>query len=251
MMRMTDMVKHLLIINIIFFIGSYLVPNSTDLLALHYFENDKFKFWQPITHMFMHAGFGHILFNMFTLIMFGSALEQMWGEKKFLFFYFSCGIGSFLLQTGIHYLEFHHSLNLLIENGIDKQEVYQVLNEGKYNTDWIEYLSSRNFDGLAKSFLSISLGASGATSGLLVGYAFLFPNSELSLLFFPVPIKAKYFVMGIFGLDLFLGMQGSPLFGSGNESNIGHFAHLGGALIGFIMMWYWKKNQFDKNRWDR
>ena len=106
-MRMTDMVKHLLIINIIFFVGSYIAPQAQDLLALHYFENDRFRLWQPLTHMFMHGGIGHIFFNMFALIMFGSTLEQFWGGKKFLFFYISCGLGAMLLHTAVNYYSVH------------------------------------------------------------------------------------------------------------------------------------------------
>lgn len=250
MIRMTDMVKHLLIINIIFFVGSYILPNSTNLLALHYFESDKFQFWQPITHMFMHGNIMHIFFNMFALVSFGSALEQMWGSNKFLFFYFSCGIGAALLHTGVNYYQFHNGLNVLLENGIDKEFVFEILNQGKYSTNWTEYISQSSLDGMVSSFLAPAVGASGAIYGLLVAFAFMFPNAELALMFIPVPIKAKYFVPGLLTIDLYLGLQGSSLFGSGG-TGVAHFAHLGGALVGFLMMWFWKKNQFDRNRWDR
>jgi membrane associated rhomboid family serine protease len=99
------------------------------------------------------------------------------------------------------------------------------------------------------SFNTPSLGASGAIYGLLTAFAFMFPNAELALLFIPVPIKAKYFVPGIIAIDLFLGFKGNSLFGNGG-TGIAHFAHIGGALCGFLMMWYWKKNSFNKNRWD-
>lgn len=251
MNNMTDTVKQLLIINVLFFIGSYLVPQSQELLVMHYFESEGFKVWQPITRIFMHLSLGHIFFNMIALISFGSALEQIWGAKKFLFFYFSCGIGAVLFSSMINYFEFHNSLNILIENGLDKQEVYQILSNGQYNTGWQEILTDNEFNGLVKTYSSRSFGASGAISGLLVAFAFMFPNLELSLFLIPIPIKAKHLVIGIFTLDLILGIQGSSLISSGFETKIGHFAHLGGALIGFIMMWYWKKNQFNKNRWDR
>lgn len=250
MMNMTDMVKHLLIINIIFFVGSFMVPNSSELLALHYFESDKFRIWQPITHMFMHGGLMHIFFNMFALVSFGSALEQFWGGKKFLFFYLSCGIGSMLLHTGVNYYMFHHTLDILVENGINQSEIFKVLNEGKYNTQWLEVISQSSIDSMASAFLTPAVGASGAIYGLLVAFAFMFPNAELALMFIPMPIKAKYFVPGILLVDLFLGLKGDSLFGSGG-TGVAHFAHLGGALCGFLMMWYWKKNQFNNNRWDR
>lgn len=249
-MRMTEMVKHLLIINIIFFVGSYLVPATQELFALYYFENDKFHFWQPLTHMFMHGGLMHIFFNMFALVSFGSALEQFWGGKKFLFFYFSCGIGAMLLHTGVNYLLVHHGLDVLVANGFDKGAIYETMNLGKYGTEWSQFMSQSSLDNMLSSFLIPAVGASGAIYGLLVAFAFMFPNAELALMFIPMPIKAKYFVPGILAVDLYLGLQGASLFGSGGGTGVAHFAHLGGALFGYIMMWYWKKNQFNNNRWN-
>lgn len=248
-MRMTDMVKHLLIINIIFFVGSFLAPQAQELLALHYFENDRFRIWQPLTHMFMHGGIGHIFFNMFALVMFGSTLEHFWGGKKFLFFYISCGLGAMLLHTAVNYYSVHEGVSILIENGFSKQDIYSIMNEGKYNTQWQEFLSPSSLQNMVQGFIGVAVGASGAIYGLLVAYAFMFPNAELMLLFLPVPIKAKYFVPGLLLIDLYLGLNGNPILGG--STGIAHFAHIGGAIIGFIMMWYWKKNQFDRNRWDR
>lgn len=247
-MRMTEMVKHLLIINIIFFLGSYLVPQAQELLALHYFENDRFRFWQPLTHMFMHGGIGHIFFNMFALVMFGSTLEQFWGGKKFLFFYISCGLGAMLLHTAVNYYSVHEGISVLVENGFSRQEILSIMNEGKYNTNWQEYLSPSSLQNMVQGFIGIAVGASGAIYGLLVAYAFMFPNAELMLIFLPVPIKAKYFVPGLLLIDLYLGVNGNPILGG--STGVAHFAHIGGAIVGFLMMWYWKKNQFDKNRWD-
>jgi len=266
MNNMTDTVKQLLIINVLFFIGSYFVPQANELLSLHYFESDGFKFWQPITHMFMHGSLMHIFFNMFALVSFGSALEHFWGAKKFLFFYFSCGIGAALIQSGINYYEFHSFLNSIdidfISNDL-KSIVSTEMQNGNYFDPSLfynnsqEYLlkyninidSSQFYDlfSIASINQSTMVGASGAIYGLLVAFAFMFPNAELALMFIPVPIKAKYFVPVIVLLDLFSGVTGYSIFGGG----IAHFAHVGGALFGFIMMWYWKKNQFDKNRWDR
>lgn len=246
MNNMTDTVKQLLILNILFFIGAQFVPQATDLLALQYFESDKFKLWQPISHMFMHGDLMHIFFNMFALVSFGSALEHFWGPKKFLFFYFSCGIGAALIHSGINYYHFHDGLNTLISNGFKETEILNLINEGKFMTSWQAVLSSNTFENMIGA-LTPTVGASGAIYGLLVAFAFMFPNAELALLFIPVPIKAKYFVPGIVLLDLFSGVTGYSIFGGG----IAHFAHVGGALFGFLMMWYWKKNQFSKNRWDR
>lgn len=246
MNNMTDTVKQLLILNILFFIGAQFVPQATDLLALQYFESDKFKLWQPISHMFMHGDLMHIFFNMFALVSFGSALEHFWGPKKFLFFYFSCGIGAALIHSGINYYHFHDGLNTLILNGFKETEILNLINEGKFMTSWQAVLSPNTFENMIGA-LTPTVGASGAIYGLLVAFAFMFPNAELALLFIPVPIKAKYFVPGIVLLDLFSGVTGYSIFGGG----IAHFAHVGGAFFGFLMMWYWKKNQFSKNRWDR
>ena len=265
MNNMTDTVKQLLIINVLFFIGSYLVPQANELLSLHYFESDGFKFWQPITHMFMHGSPMHIFFNMFALISFGSALEHFWGAKKFLFFYFSCGLGAALIHSGVNYYEIHALLNQLENTSITSADIHTIL-----NTDFVsgnQYYGKLLYENAAATLdklkindtdfgllfnaavktQSAAVGASGAIYGLLVAFAFMFPNAELMMMFIPVPVKAKYFVPVIVLLDLFSGVTGFSLFGG----NIAHFAHVGGALIGFIMMWYWKKNQFDKNRWDR
>ena len=246
MNNMTDTVKQLLILNILFFIGAQFVPQATDLLALHYFESDKFKLWQPISHMFMHGGLMHIFFNMFALVSFGSALEHFWGPKKFLFFYFTCGLGAALIHSGINYYYFHDGLNTLVLNGFKETEILNLINEGKFMTSWQAVLAPDTFENMIGA-LTPTVGASGVIYGLLVAFAFMFPNAELALLFIPVPIKAKYFVPGIVLLDLFSGVTGYSIFGGG----IAHFAHVGGALFGFIMMWYWKKNQFNQNRWDR
>ena len=246
MNNMTDTVKQLLILNILFFIGAQFVPQANDLLALHYFESDKFKLWQPISHMFMHGGLMHIFLNMFALVSFGSALEHFWGPKKFLFFYFTCGLGAALIHSGINYYYFHDGLNTLVLNGFKETEILNLINEGKFMTSWQAVLAPDTFENMIGA-LTPTVGASGAIYGLLVAFAFMFPNAELALLFIPVPIKAKYFVPGIVLLDLFSGVTGYSIFGGG----IAHFAHVGGALFGFIMMWYWKKNQFNQNRWDR
>jgi len=248
MMNMTETVKQLIIINVIFFVGSMLVPAAGDFLALFYFENANFKVWQPLTHMFMHGGIMHIFFNMFALFSFGSALEHFWGGKKFLFFYISCGLGAAALHTAVNYYEFHQGLSVLAENGFKQDAILATLAEGKFDTRWQEVMSASNFTSFMQSYLTPAVGASGAIYGLLVAFAFMFPNAELALLFIPVPVKAKYFVPGLLVLDLYLGLTGKSIFGG--PSGIAHFAHIGGAIVGFIMMWYWKKNQFNENRWD-
>lgn len=207
-MTITPTVKQLLIINVLFFIGSqYIGEMAYNYFALFSFESPNFKIYQLLTHMFMHGSISHIAFNMFALYSFGSTLEQFWGSKKFLFFYISCGLGAGIINNLVN----QYFLN---------------------------------------DITTVAVGASGAIYGLLVAFAFMFPSAELAMMFIPVPIKAKYFVPGIIAVDLFLGLKGSSIFGSGG-TGVAHFAHIGGALIGFAIMWYWKQNQFDKNRWDK
>ncbi len=248
MRNVTETVKQLIIINILFFIGTQLVSGPAyQYLALFFPENPAFKAWQPITYMFMHGGFMHILFNMFALYSFGSALEQFWGSKKFLFFYISCGLGSALVHTGVNYYHFQEGLNTLLSNGFSKVEILQLLNEGKIDTRWQELLTVSQFQNFTSVYIGTAVGASGAIYGIIVAFAFMFPNAELGLMFIPIPIKAKYFVPGLVLVDLYLGISGKSIFGGGG---IAHFAHVGGALFGFLIMWYWKKNQFNSNRWN-
>jgi membrane associated rhomboid family serine protease len=252
MMNITPTVKQLLIINVLFFIGSMIVGEPAyKLLSMYFFESPDFHFWQIFTHMFMHAplpNIMHIAFNMFALYSFGSALEHFWGGKKFLFFYISCGLGAALLHTGVNYYFFENGISTLVANGYQKVEILKILSEGKFDTKWQELLTPSDFQAFMGAYLGNVVGASGAIYGLLVAFAFMFPNAELALMFIPIPIKAKYFVPALLLIDLYLGVSGGSLFGG--SSGIAHFAHLGGALVGFVMMWYWKKNQFDSHRWN-
>lgn len=250
MMNLTDTVKQLLIINVIFFFGtSFVGVPAYEMLSLYFPENPKFYFWQPLTHMFMHGGFSHILFNMLGLWMFGSVLEQMWGGKKFLFFYISCGLGAAALHIGINYFSWHQALGILADNGFSPDQVIATLRgpEG-YNPEWENFLTPSQIDNFIGGYVRPSLGASGALYGIMVAYAFLFPNNEMMLIFLPIPIKAKYFVSGLVIIDLYLGLRGRSIFGGGD--GIAHFAHIGGALVGYIMMYYWSKNSFNNRRWN-
>jgi len=272
MMNMTETVKQLIIMNVLFFVGTMALGDFNPdnpayrILALYYPENNNFELWQPITHMFMHGGFMHIAFNMFALYSFGSALEHFWGGKKFLFFYISCGLGAALLHTTINYIQIHSLLDSVSSLNLSESELQLILNadykslfdsNGHLTGNIATILSKANctqeqFNILAEASgisKSTAVGASGAIYGLLTAFAFMFPNAELALMFIPVPIKAKYFVPGILAIDLFLGLKGSSIFGSGG-TGVAHFAHIGGAVTGFLMMWYWKKNQFNKNRWN-
>jgi membrane associated rhomboid family serine protease len=245
MQNITDTVKHLLIVNVIFFIASLSLGDIVfDLFALHYPSNSKFQFWQPLTHMFMHGDLGHIFFNMFALYMFGIPIEQMWGRNKFIFFYLSTGFGAASLQLGLYYFQISEISELLVSMGQTKSQIATFFETRDISYVLIEQIGrDRLLSGLS-SFNSVMVGASGALYGVLVAFAFLFPNARLMLLFPPIPIKAKVLVPLLILGDLFFG------FTSYSIGPIAHFAHLGGAITGLIMMWYWKKNQFDQNRWD-
>lgn len=245
--RMTDTVKVLLIVNIIFFIGTLTVGDYTyKLFSLWFFQNDNFGVWQVITHMFMHGSFMHILFNMYALWAFGSPIEQMLGKNKFLFFYFSCGIGAALIHSLVNYFHVQSGFNILLDAGMTPGNIQQMLETGQYSTSILETVSRDTMESMYIAYNTPAVGASGAIYGILVAFGMLFPNVSLFLLFVPVPIKAKIFIPVLIAIDLFSGFTGYSLFGGG----IAHFAHVGGALFGFIMMWYWRKNQFNQNRWD-
>jgi membrane associated rhomboid family serine protease len=244
MRNITENVKHLLIINIILFFATITLGDQVyDWLGLHYPGNPKFQPWQIITHMFMHGDIGHIFFNMFGLVMFASPLEQMWGKNKFIFFYLSTGLGAALLQLTLYYYQI---------NGLNETFISYGLNESEINTFYqtrylpallIEKISNSYLSLGVSSFNSIMVGASGALYGVLVAFAMSFPNAQLMLLFPPIPVKAKILVPVLIIGDIFFG------FTSYSIGPIAHFAHIGGAFTGLIMMWYWKKNQFNKNRW--
>ena len=249
MMNMTPVVKQLLIINIIFFIGCALVPAAEPFFVLFFPANPEFQIWQPITHMFMHGSIMHIAFNMFALYSFGSTLEHFWGGKKFLFFYISCGLGAALVNFAVNYYYYQDGLNILIANGYSKADILQVLNEGKIMVRWKDLLSVSEFDNFTHAYGGVVLGASGAVYGLLVAFTFMFPNAELALMFIPIPIKAKYFVpIYMLLYDGFFGILGGSFLSI--SDGVAHYAHIGGALFGFLIMWYWKKNQFNNNRWN-
>lgn len=205
--QLTDVVKNLLIVNILFFLGTIMLGDlERASLALWYFEGPGFRPWQIATHFFMHSDFGHLLFNMMVLVFLGPALENYFGAKRFLIYYFVSAAGAAILYTAVQFFELH----VLLDEGIKVSRVW---------------------------------GASGAVYGILAGFALKFPHQKLGLLFIPVQIPARVFVMLIIAWDLFAGL------GSFN-TGIAHFAHLGGALAGYLLIRYWEKHS-NHNRWDR
>ena len=238
MPKLTDAIKHLIILNVImYFAPQFLNLDLTNIFALHYPKNEHFGFWQYVTHIFMHGGSMHLIFNMYALWAFGTPLEQMWGKSKFLFFYFSAGIGAGIIYTLVNYYQFNGIYEQLINMGISSSEIQNVLTTGQYD-DSIISLSNKTMSEFYSLYHTPAVGASGAVYGILVAFGLAFPNAKLALIFFPIPVAAKYFIpIMIFG-DLFFGVTKYSI------GNIAHFAHIGGAVIGFIIAWYWKKNQF-------
>lgn len=225
-------VKNLLIINALFYFATYFVFNEMDInlteyLALSYWEADSFKPWQFITHLFMHGQDpGHLIFNMFGIWMFGSAIENHWGSKRFLNYYLLTGIGAAILYYAFQHFQIVNLESLISQDYIDLVQQKGLKRDTQYPIDVIEYYYK--FNGAA-------LGASGALYGILLAYGMSFPNHKIHL-YFLIPIKAKYLVIGYGAIELFRGLQNNPM------DNVGHFAHLGGMLFGFIMIRYWRKN---------
>ena len=227
-------VKNLIIINVLFYIASYILElkgiRLSSTLGLYFPLSENFGLHQIFTHMFMHGGLTHIFFNMFALYMFGRVLESVWGSKRFLIYYLITGVGAAILHSFVNFLEYQSLVSKMSPETIEyvKTEGPNLWNEGKNFSDV--------FAGKLNMLLNIpTVGASGAVFGLLLAFGMLFPNTQLMLLFPPIPIKAKYFVMGYGAIELYLGF-------SHPGSNIAHFAHLGGMLFGFILIKYWKKN---------
>ncbi|MEX0314453.1 MAG: rhomboid family intramembrane serine protease [Allomuricauda sp.] len=242
--RLTEAVKHILIINVILFFATQLYGDQMyQWLSLWFPKNGNFQWWQVVSHMFMHGNLMHIAFNMYALWAFGTPLERVWGRNKFLFFYFSAGLGSAMLHTGVNYYLFSEGLNALVNAGMTEQQVLDIIARGQYSPDWYNIADRNTIQNFLSAYNTPVVGASGAIYGVLVAFAFMYSEAKLMLIFLPVPIKAKYFVPLLLAADLFFGI-------SNVNTGIAHFAHIGGALIGFIMMWYWKKNQFNQNRWD-
>lgn len=246
--RITETVKVLLIANILFFLGSqFLGDFAIKTLALWFPENDNFGIWQVVTHMFMHGSVSHIFFNMFALYMFGSVLEQSIGQQRFLFLYFSAGLGAAGLQILFSYLSFNPAFQAYLDAGIQPETIYRSL-ETAVQTNQYQFFHNvpqEMTKQLTDNYITPMVGASGAIFGVLAAFAVIYPNLPLYIMFIPIPIKAKYLIGGYFLINVYSAVTGNTLLG---PSNTAYWAHIGGAVIGFITMYYWKKNQF--NRWN-
>lgn len=230
-------IKVLIIVCIVLFIITYFVPGlegpMIENLALYFPLQENFQIWQFVTNIFMHGGFAHIFFNMYALWAFGSPLEQIWGQKKFYIFFFLAGIGAALIYILINYFRFNNIYNDLIASGMTAEQISDFLRTP------IREAGEGRVQELKEIYRIPVVGASGAIYGVLVAFGILFPNAKLFLIFLPVPIAAKYFIPALIALDLFSGVTGFSIFGGG----IAHFGHVGGAIIGFLLMWYWRSKE--------
>lgn len=239
-------IKVLIIICVALFAVTFMVPDMQAVMfenfALYFPKNEHFRIWQFVSNIFMHGGFAHIFFNMYALWAFGSPLEQIWGRKKFYLFFFLAGIGAAVIYTLVNYYQFNNIYEQLIAVGASPSDINLLLQEGRYNPAWLDAVPESKLEELRNLYRIPVVGASGAIYGVLVAFGTLFPNAKLFLIFLPIPIPAKYFVPALIGLDLFSGVTGFSIFGGG----IAHFGHVGGAIIGFLLMWYWRQREKPK-----
>ena len=236
MNQITSAVLVLISINVLLFgINSITTFELNQWFALYYPDHPNYGLWQYISSMFMHGSVPHLLFNMFGLYMFGSALERVWGSQKFLFFYFAAGIGAGIIYTLVNYFQFTTAFETFLSLGLTNYQIQDILETARYNAQ-TPGLKVDMLTAFYSTYHTPMVGASGAIYGVLVAFAIRYPNTKLFLLFIPFPIAAKFFVPVLLLLDLFSGVTGFSLFGGG----IAHFAHLGGALVGFFLVLYWR-----------
>ncbi|MFN8261268.1 MAG: rhomboid family intramembrane serine protease [Chitinophagales bacterium] len=221
MLDMTPVVKNLLLLNILVFIACFLYPNLTEILAMHYPSNPEFKPWQLVTHMFTHGGFMHIFFNMYALYNFGSILEneRVLGSQRFAFLYLFSGLGAIFFHLAVSAsIAYYHTGSILFDN----------------DTVAPLHLGAGAIKSLSEIYYQSLVGASGAIYGLLAAFGFLFPNTPLMFMFIPVPVKAKYLIpIVIIAYDVAFAQVGLD--------NVAHYAHIGGALFGFLLVLFWNK----------
>lgn len=216
-------IKNLLIINGLVFLATMAFPDLLGKLALYFPTSPNFQPYQIVTHMFTHGSLSHIFFNMFALWMFGAMLENVWGPKRFLTFYLITGLGAAFLHMGFNAYELQHAVGTLTPD--------VTINGDYYTGNFSEHQMSK-----IASCWAPTVGASGAVYGILIAFGMLFPNT-LIYLYLLIPIKAKYLVVILIAIEIYMGFVNSP------TDNIAHFAHLGGALFGFLLVKYWSRDK--------
>ena len=221
--------KNLIIINLLCFFGAFVAErygiDLNDVLGLHYFESEKFRLYQLFTYMFMHSGFEHIFFNMFAVWMFGRILETVWGPSRFLFYYVLCGVGAGLVQEVAQYFDFMPYM-------ADMAQLSTYASDAVIPIHGVSHTAAQWLTMYERVISVSTVGASGAVYAILMAFGMLFPNQELFIFPLPMPIKAKWLIIGYFVIELGLGIM--------NNDGIAHFAHLGGMVFGFLLIVYWK-----------
>lgn len=239
--RIPPVTKNLLMVNILVWAVSALFPGvgaSLDTrLSLHYVESPDFNAIQLFTYMFLHSGFTHLFFNMFALWMFGSVIEHALGSKRFLLYYLSCGIGAALIQEGVFAI-----MLIKYHNMFPPEEFENIVRIGCRYMHNSQTFADPTLAAINSLVNSPTVGASGAVYGILLAFGMLFPNQPIYLMFIPIPIKAKWMVLGYGALELFFGI-------SGTASGVAHWAHLGGMIFGVFMILYWKNRGDLNDRW--
>lgn len=240
MNRLSPAVLGLVIANVVVFAAGSLIRQGNDWLvtkgAFWFPGNENFALWQAVTYMFLHGSVGHLFFNMFGLVSFGSLLERQWGTRRFLVFYFLCGVGAALIHTGVSHYQYHILQERLIAHGLTPASITALLTDGGGDIP-VDESMKRDLVDLYRIYAAPMLGASGAIYGVLVAFGLLYPNAKLALMLVPIPIAAKIVIPILLALDLLSGVTGFSLFGGG----VAHFAHLGGAFIGFVLMMLWRR----------
>lgn len=235
--NLPPVVKNILLLNIVMFVIKFIgeaqgIP-MTRLLGGYVFNSPFFEPYQMVTHFFMHADLFHIFFNMFALVIFGSILEQSWGPKRFFIFYFATAIGAFIFHQVAGYIEVKSIESQILAYDGDIYALREYIQNGLNNNMRFNNTLERDY---AVGVGVPVVGASGAVYGLLVAFGYLFPNTRLMLLFPPIPVKAKYLVMFMVGIAIYNSFINNP------GDNVAHLAHLGGAIVGFIIVLFWQKS---------
>ncbi|MCA6067214.1 rhomboid family intramembrane serine protease [Chryseobacterium sp. RG1] len=228
--------RNIIIINIIVFIAAYFVPQLDYFLSAYYPFSPNFKSWQVITHMFMHGNLMHILFNMMTLFSFGPILEQSLGERRYLILYFLSGLGAFFLYNIWNFIEVQQLVSQLQAMNIDAKDFLNTL----ISNPETALTHNQAEENLAGIYFGRMVGASGAIFGVIAAFATLYPEAKIGIMFIPIPMKVKYVLPIVIVISIYLGA-------SGNGGGIAHFAHVGGALVGWILARIWRKHLYRFN----
>ncbi len=207
-------------------------------LELYFFEHPQFRIWQLVTHVFLHGGLAHLALNMIALWSFGQILERVWGAQRFLVFFLLCGVGAGAISLLVNYVSYYNSYESLLASGASVGDLSRLINQGQVTNTLGQLATEEQLSQFYYLFNAPMIGASGAIYGILVAFTLLFPNFKVQLIFLPIPVAAKFFVPVLLLIDLAAGFTGWSIFGL----NIAHFAHIGGAVVGLVLVLWWMRS---------